>query len=166
MISSEKTHALPHALSVKTLHIGMHGTVVTSGSVDKPGATLVLAIGFQQSGSDYFKHNPPTPAEMEHAIMTVEDELFRIRTLIVRESILVTTDASIRAIALIAGVTDRRELTLSRDLVEQTFDRLAAIVQGRPMSQDTIPTDPQFSATLLILREFMHHLHFSSITVR
>lgn len=28
-----------------------------------------------------------------------------------------------------------------------------------------LPTDARFAATLLILREFMHHLQFKSITI-
>ncbi len=103
---------------------------------------------------------------MENAIMQVEDELFRIRHSILEGSTLSTTDASVRTIARIAGVPEQPNLALTRDLVEQAFNRLAAIVQGRPVSQDSIPTTAEFSATLLILREFMHHLNFASIDVR
>lgn len=113
-----------------------------------------------------FMHNPPTEAELENAIMLVEDELLRIRHAILKGSILSTTDASIRRIATIAGVSDQSHMSLTRDLVEQTFNRLAAIVQGRPVSLDSIPTTAEFCATLLILREFMHHLNFASIDVR
>lgn len=103
---------------------------------------------------------------MENAIMLVEDQLFRIRHSIVNGSTLSTTDVSVRTIARIAGVPDQPNVTLSRDLVEQTFNRLVSIVQGRPASQGSIPTTAEFSATLLILREFMHHLNFASIDVR
>jgi hypothetical protein len=37
--------------------------------------------------------------------------------------------------------------------------------QGQSHSQDKIAQDNEFAATLLILREFMHHLQFSSITI-
>lgn len=36
----------------------------------------------------------------------------------------------------------------------------------RLLSRDDMPTDAAFAATLLILREFMQHLHFTSITVQ
>jgi len=103
---------------------------------------------------------------MENAIMLVEDELFHIRHAMVKGSTLSTTDASVRLIAPIAGVPDQSYLTLTRELVEQTFNRLAAIVQGRPASLDSLPTNAEFCATLLILREFMHHLDFASIDVK
>jgi hypothetical protein len=42
---------------------------------------------------------------------------------------------------------------------------LASLVLGRPASSAGIPTNPAFAATLLILREFMHHLQFDSIRI-
>lgn len=126
---------------------------------------MTLPIGSVKTAK-YFKHNPPSEMEMENAITIVEDELFRIRHLIAKGATLSTTDASVRTIARIAGVPEQHNLTLTRDLVEQTFNRLVAIVQGRPASLDSIPTTAEFSATLLILREFMHHLNFESIDVR
>jgi len=155
------------SVSALTLHIGEEQTVVTRRSGDESEPPITLSMGSVTTGR-HFKHHPPTEAEMENAIMLVEDELFRIRHAIMKGSTLATTDASVRDIARMAGVTGQPglALTLTRDLVEQTFNRLAAIVQGRPASQDSIPTTAEFSATLLILREFMHHLDFASIDVR
>ena len=98
--------------------------------------------------------------------MLVEDELFKIRNKVVKGSSLCTTDASIFEIANLAGATEQPQPTLSRDAVEQAFSRLTAIVQGRPAALDSIPVSPQFCATLMILREFMHHLDFASISVK
>jgi hypothetical protein len=49
--------------------------------------------------------------------------------------------------------------------MERTFDRLAQVSLGRPASSEGLPASNSFSATLLILREFMHHLQFAGITV-
>jgi len=49
--------------------------------------------------------------------------------------------------------------------MEQLFSRLAAIVSGRPASTDVLPTDNKFAATLLVLREVMHHLGFMDVTI-
>jgi hypothetical protein len=49
--------------------------------------------------------------------------------------------------------------------MEQVFGRLAAIISGRPANQDILPITNTFVATLLILREVMHHLGFMNITV-
>jgi hypothetical protein len=102
---------------------------------------------------------------METAIMAVEDEVIRAGKLLTGHPTLFTRDASIRELALIAGVSDQSEMVLSLEAVEQTFDLLASLVLGRPASSAGIPTHPEFAATLLILREFMHHLKFDSICI-
>lgn len=49
--------------------------------------------------------------------------------------------------------------------MEQTFERLAAVAEGRPVGQEGLPESTEFAAALLILREFMHHLGFSAVHV-
>jgi len=75
------------------------------------------------------------------------------------------SSVAIREIALLAGLVDQPLLKLGIAEVETTFDRLVYVLQGRPASSEGLPESPEFAATLLILREFMHHLKFSSITV-
>ena len=90
----------------------------------------------------------------------------RVRPQIVPGSRLVTSDAAIREIARLAGLAPAAQIELPLDAMEQVFQRLTARSLGRPASQDDMPTDTAFAATLLILREFMQHLHFASITVQ
>ena len=96
--------------------------------------------------------------------MVVEDEVTRAREA-VAGSALCTMDGAIRQIALIAGVAAGREMALSLEAVEQTFDRFSGVMLGRPAASEGLPPGGAFAATLLILRELMHHLKFSSITV-
>ena len=86
--------------------------------------------------------------------------------MIARDSRLFTTDAVIRDIVRLNGFADDVEQTLTLDATERIFERLAAEVFGKPTSYVGLPASPAFTATLLILREFMHHLRFSSITVK
>jgi hypothetical protein len=44
------------------------------------------------------------------------------------------------------------------------MNRQVSVSQGRPASQESLPTDASFFAALLMLREFMHHLHFEQVT--
>ena len=156
---------LSNGLPIIVLHIGEEQTAVASGSSIEP-ATLALAIGSRKTATDHFKHEPPTPLEIENAIVRVEDEVARARAMVADGSKLFTTDVAIREIACLAGVAGNAEQTLSLDAMERTFERLAQVTLGKPASQEGIPTSPAFVATLLILREFMHHLRFSSITVK
>lgn len=147
------------------LHIGETETVIATSGAGIGDSSLVISLGSVRTGRTYFKHEPPIALEIEHAIEAVEDELFRIRESVAGDSALYTTDDAIRQIARVAGMAGHGELVLSRDHIEQAFDRLAALAMGRPRTQEAMPADPAFAATLLILREFMHHMQFSSITV-
>ena len=147
------------------LHIGAEQTVVTVGGKSNPAATLVLALGSQKTARDHFKHAPPRPLEVENAIAAVEDEVTRAKAMIPPDSGLFTADASVREIALHSGVVDAASIRLSIDAVERAFDRLAAVSLGRPAAHEGLPENAEFAATLLILREFMHHLQFAQITI-
>ena len=150
---------------VTTLHIGVDRTTVTRHANETEVESKVLSIGSVRTASDFFKHSPPTPQELENAIMAVEDEVSRARTLAASPAVLLTSDASIRGIALQAGIAEGERMVLPIEAVETLFDLLAAFVMGRPASSAGIPTDSRFAATLLVLREFMHHLQFPAITI-
>ena len=164
--SAARTRIPTMGVRATVLHIGAERTAVATGCQSQPEATLVLGIGSSKTARDYFKHRPPTPVELENAIVGVEDEVARARTMTAKRSTLLTTDVAMREIALIAGVPDGAEMPLALDAMERIFGRLVALTLGKPALGQGIPTDPQFAATLLILREFMHHMQFSSITVR
>lgn len=153
-------------IAITTLHIGAAHTWVLTGTADTPAVIRTLDIGARVTATTCFAHQPPTEAEMEHAIMRVEDAVMPVRALLVPHSTLYTADSGIRQIALSAGLPARPELQLPLQAVEHLFNRLAALSQGRPASQDTLPQDATFAATLLILRECLHHLGFDHIVIR
>ncbi|MBF7953993.1 hypothetical protein [Rahnella victoriana] len=148
------------------LHISSEETQVIVRSDDNEDKSLLLTLGSQLTSVGYFRHSPPTPDEMETAIMVVEDEVIRIRHDIPPDAKLFSTDNDIRALARIAGEAENEIMTLSLDAVERTFDRLALVINGRPAHFEGIPDGNDFAATLLILREFMHHLQFDEIVVK
>lgn len=153
---------VPNGTSITVLNISAEETTVALGNASEPKTVLSLAIGSHKTTAAYFKHHPPTPAEVENAILAVEDEVMRARTLLHPDSALYTTDSAICEIAVLAGASP----LLSLDALERLFQRWAAVTNGSPASQQGIPNDAAFGATLLILREFMHHLKFTSITLR
>ncbi len=153
-------------LSTVLLHIGSEETKVTVRKENGDVIERLLTLGSQLTSLGYFHHTPPTPDEMETAIMVVEDEIMRIRHDIPSAARLVSNDNDIRAIARLAGVAENEAMPLSVDAVERTFDRLALVISGRPASFEGIPKGNDFAATLLILREFMHHLQFAQIVVK
>ena len=158
--------ALPAGTPITVLHIGEQETAVATGTEAEPEKVMLLAIGSQKTAAEFFLHTPPAPGEIENAIMRVEDEITPVREMIAGYAMLVTMDASIREIALIAGIHTGQAMQLPVEDVEQAFSLLASYSLGRPASISGIPDAPAFAATLLILREFMHHLKFASISVR
>ena len=131
------------------LHFGAERTSVA-------GATL--ALGAHSIARDHFRHDPPSALELENAIAAIEDELARAQHAIARGATFRTGDATVREIAAASGVPRGAEMTLAREAVEQTFQRLAARAPG-------LPAGGEFAATLLILRELMHHLDIASIRI-
>ncbi len=155
----------PAGTPIVMLHIGEQETVITTGAGNEPDSVLTLAIGSQKTAAEFFMHTPPSPAEIENAIMQVEDEITRARELLAGYSILVTSDPYIREIVHIASGHAGSAMQLTIDAVEQVFSLLCSHSLGRPASRAGISSNPAFAATLLILREFMHHLRFVAINV-
>ena len=158
----------PAADSITTLHIVDNYTLIAQGTDNlKPEKLWLLDIGTEKSAHKFFKHNPPTPGEVENAIAIVEDEVMPLHKLLDPTSILYSSDKRIHQIATQTISSEQKNrVILSRSDMENIFNRLAAIISGRPASTDTLPTDNSFAATLLILREVMHHLGFKEIVIK
>lgn len=154
---------LPLGTAITVLHIGEAATVLAVGRDAEPSAVLSLAIGSQKTAAAFFKHTPPTPGEIENAIMVVEDEVTLARHLVAGHTTLFSADAALLAMAAMVGIDTVHSRSMSLETVEGLFDLLAALSQGRPAATAGIPDTPHFAATLLILREFMHHLGFTEI---
>jgi hypothetical protein len=72
--------AVTAGASITVLHVGAEYTAIATGAGPAEAAsTIVLAIGSQKTGREHFRHDLPTPGELEIAIQIVEDELMRAR---------------------------------------------------------------------------------------
>lgn len=62
----------------------------------------------------------------------------------------------------------KQDLPLQWNLeeVEDLFNRIAMVSQGRPMGHDALPTAPEFYAAMVILRECLHHLRFGGVVLQ
>ena len=67
-------------------------------------------------------------------------------------------EETIRDIALASGVPAGPEVVLPIGAVERTYARMA----GRA----GLPGDPRVAATVLLLRELMHHLQIDRVVIR
>jgi hypothetical protein len=129
--------------------------------LSQPGGaplTIPLAFGTHAIQPGPFRHAPPTPLELERAIMVVEDELMRIAP-----QIPPGVQLTLRSRPSLAELLGDNEL--SRDLVEQAFGQLAAMAEGDPLATSQLPRDADFAAVLLIVREWLHHLASESVLI-
>lgn len=145
------------------LEIGDEFSYVTSCGALDIKRTRNLKVGLKQLVRDVLKHSPPTPLELETAIALIEDEVMKLHKSLPLNSQLVSADQCIANLALAIDSNRRSGQNISIEEVEHLFDLLASFSMGRPAAIAGIPEDSCFYATLLILREFMHHLNFKSI---
>jgi hypothetical protein len=138
------------------LHIGAQETRVGSAA---------LLIGSARTAAAHFRHSPPSPFELENAIAAVEDEIARARVELPRSATVFTADAPIRDIALDCGVPSAPRMQLTREALEQAFQRLAAQSLRAAAPSPPDPAGNELAAVVLILRELMHHLDFPAIVI-
>lgn len=140
-----------------------------TGDSAKESASFTAPLG-RAALAATLRHDPPTPLELEHAIEQIEDALMPLRAQVAGAARLVFANAALHALARTDGGSDGGApdagITLDMAAVEALFTRLAARANGRPATQDALPTDPASSAALLVAREVLHHWGLSALTVR
>ena len=124
-----------------------------------------FSLGVDALVRQSFRHEPPRPIELEHAIDVTEEVVMPLATQFAGGSALTLQGLGAFFITDGLKINDAAQKTLTLDEVEALFNRLVSVSQGRPASQETLPTDARFFAVILILREFMHHLQFVQVTL-
>lgn len=111
------------------------------------------------------RHEPPWPTELEHAIELTEDALMPLAAQFAGRPGLILQGLGASLIANTLEASGLSQTVLALDDVESLFNRLVAVSEGRPTSQERLPTEVRSFASMLILREFMHHLRFAEVTL-
>ena len=133
---------------------GRHTTLA-----DGIAAEVVLSVGVRSLADALFRHDPPTPFELEQAIDAVEDALTASRLRHAARGDLLTVDPRLLALPGLQAAGAR----LARDEVEALFQRLASASLGDPGARAGLPPGRDAAAALLILRECMHHLGYDGV---
>ncbi|WP_332745800.1 hypothetical protein [Hydrogenophaga sp.] len=144
------------------LRLGATATWLARDGDEEQGRSLALDLGSASTAQRFFRGDLPTPLELERAIDHVEDELMRATAWTAGRSTLVTDHPLVRALAQAEG---QAGAVLTRDVVEGLFQRLASGALGDPSALRGLPAGKEAAASLLILRELMHHLGFSQVEV-
>jgi hypothetical protein len=145
------------AATATTPHIDEHAVTLLAG--DRPA--VVLAVATRRIAATLFRTDPPAAHELERAIDVVEDAIMAARAGSFDGRELVSAEPVVRLLARTAAA----RATFSRDTVEGWFQQLASASHGNPGALGDLPRDRVSAATLLIVREVMHHLGFDSLTL-
>ena len=129
-----------------------------------PGGDLTVNLSLPLSADtlarDVLRHTPPRPLEIERAIELVEDAVMPARARLPEAFGLQVEDALLREMARSDapdGSSAEAPVWLSLQHIENWFNRLVALSEGRPATQDALPTDAAHAARLVIVREILHH---------
>lgn len=125
-----------------------------------------LPLGTASLARQWMRHTPPTPLDIERAIEQVEDVVMPLAAKLLRTEQLLMRGEGAALILQGLGTAPDAALRWSLDEVEDIFNRLAMVSQGRPSGQEALPTAPEFYAAMVILRECLHHLRFGGVLVR
>jgi hypothetical protein len=98
------------------------------------------------------RHAPPAAREIEQAIDVIEEALMRVPAELRGPGSLTIDAASWRGWC--------EDAALDRSAVEDRFQRLASAALGDPAALQALPRDSASAATLVIVREAMHHLGY------
>ncbi|MGK7369706.1 MAG: hypothetical protein ACNS64_05785 [Candidatus Halalkalibacterium sp. M3_1C_030] len=109
------------------------------------------------------KHEPAKAIEIEAAIADIEEELMPVIKDLPERRCLFTSEKAFWEIAKVAGFESEDKLKLKIDTVEEIFNRLVDVAYGTPASRLDVPEDRGFTATVLFLRELMHHASYNII---
>ncbi len=125
-----------------------------------------LPLGTASLARQWMRHTPPTPLDIEHAIEQTEDVVMPLAAKLVRMEQLRLSGSGAALILQGVGAAPDAALQWSLDAVEEIFNRIAMVSQGRPIEHEALPTEPEFYAAMVILRECLHHLRFDGVVVQ
>jgi phospholipase/carboxylesterase len=139
------------------LHFGDEELVVREQTRDQPDTEHRVNVGTARIARDVFRHDPPTAQEIERAIDMTEDAIMQLGRPHDIRAPLLSSSPVLRPWAALSGTT------MTIELVEQWFQQLASASLGQPSAMRGLPTGQEAAATLLLLREFLHHRGHASI---
>jgi phospholipase/carboxylesterase len=140
------------------LQFGEEQLVVLERTSDRPDVERRLDLGTARIAREFFRHDPPAAQEIERAIDFTEEALTLLGKPGALGTALFSSAEALQPWAALSGPT----MTLV--LVEQWFQRLASASLGQPAALHGLPAGREAAATLLLLREFLHHREHSSIS--
>ncbi len=140
------------------LHLDTDAVSLSGGTLGNQ--QIRVAPGIDEVASTCLASHKSLAYAMEVAIARIEEDLASVPKSVYRAQVF-SRSQMLRIIAQACGLDSCQPI--SRDAVEQLFNRQAAVASGRPSASEALPEGFSFVAGLLLLRELMHHLDIEQI---
>lgn len=175
VLRSQLGNAIQSHQSIAMLDIGEKHCrlMISEGEKGHPQPVFHhIPLGMDLLAVRTFKHRMPTEAQLEQAIMLVEDAVMPLAHLIPASNVLVTRDPCLLDVAQHAlGLQDISEAwdgtetlpVLRREAVESQFDLLVRQAAHPQFPMHGLPYSPRWAAALVILREVLHHWQVGAV---
>jgi hypothetical protein len=124
-----------------------------------------IAFSHADMEKRFFPQGQLRPLHLERAIEWVEDHIQAAHPYLPQGAKLFTKEADLQTLALVSGVSEGAQRVLHVDAVEQSFSRLVMQAMGQLPHQEALPYSARVFASVVFVRELMHHLHFPQIWV-
>ena len=158
--------AVPAGAPCVVLQLGALVSAWAWGTGVVPEQTHALPLGIETLAQRYFLDARPSEAAVELGIEVVEEIVMPWHKRLPPQSVLVSSDPYVNHLAGVAGMPAQASWVLSTATVEALFNQWADEVLGGGARPPTMPTNGSFAATLLVVREVLHHLAFSGVLVQ
>ncbi len=133
--------------------------IVESGT--DQGATFQIPL--LKMSEQFFHQGSLTASALEHAIEWTEDHLQLAKFTKPDAASLLTNDPHVKRLYEAAGIKGVEGALLHVGAVEHIFSRLVMQANGQAPGQDALPSSGVFYASVVVVRELMHHLGFPVI---
>jgi hypothetical protein len=127
-------------------------------------AATEIPLGIEPAAvAKLFRRYPPLEADLEKAIDVVEDAVMPLGRRLPPNPSLVAGDAATQRLARLS-MGDGAGRTATLQAIEALFEQLASAAR-RGVWPGDLTLEPLLSASLVILREFMHHAGLREIAI-
>ena len=125
----------------------------TETRIFSAGADVRLPLGDSVIDGFIFQHSPVTAYEAEVAIEHIENRIIPARAALPAEDLILhCPDPRLNYL-----LTGDDAGFLSTEEIERGINEIVNVISGSPVSSTSLPSDKQFTAFLLIIREITHH---------
>lgn len=125
----------------------------TETRIFSAGADVRLPLGDSVIDGFVFQHSPVTAYEAEVAIEHIENRIIPARAALPAEDLILhCPDPRLNYL-----LTGDDAGFLSTEEIERGFNEIVNVISGSPVSSTSLPSDKQFTAFLLIIREITYH---------